>query len=147
MKKTTILILVLVLMVPFIFADDNLFCVNDIVRINCHIGTMQNNITLMNSSDVPFANLTTSQNYLGGWNASYNFTTVGYYQARCNLDDTTQGFDIVDYCQKNIDTNIDAIQEDIGDPSGSGTTLYTLINQIYNWIQTNIVNRVGVYVG
>ena len=101
----------------------------------------------MNSSDVIFVNLATSQNVIGKWNATYNFTKAGYYCARCNYDNQSKCFDVVDYCQENIDTNIDAIQTDIGDPSGSGTNLYALLNSIYTWVQSYLVNPVGVHVG
>ena len=136
----------IILLVMAVSADDNLLCTG-IHSLTCPIGATQDNITLFNVTTGNSQVLETSQiSDLGLWNASFNFASEGKYCARCDTTNTSTCFDIVDYCQENIDTNIDAIQEDIGDPSGSGTTLFALINQVYLWIQTNIVNRVNVRV-
>ena len=145
-KVFLVLAILLLISITFVVADDNLYCTG-VHMLTCPIGATQDNVTLFNVSTGNTQLLTTSQNSLGLWNVTYTFNTEGKYCARCDYTNTSRCFDIVDYCQENIDTNIDAIQADIGDPSGSGTTLYALINQIYNWIQTNIVNRVNVRVG
>ena len=152
-NKYLIMIFIISVVAHLVFADDNIFCVNDEIKFTCAIGATQNNITIINESGLPILNLTASQNYLGMWNASYTFANPGYFCARCNRDNVSKCFFVEPHCQKNIQTNltniktaIDDIQTDIGDPSGSGTTLFALLNSIYNWVQTNIVNRIGVNV-
>ena len=148
MRKITItgIVTLIILTVVLVYADDNIYCTG-IHTLTCPIGPIQDNITLFNVSTNGETNLTTSQNSLGLWNVTYVFNTEGKYCAKCDYTNQSRCFDVVDYCQENIDTNIDAIQTDIGDPSGAGTTLYALMNSIYAWIQSYLVNPVGVHVG
>ena len=90
--------------IHIVLADDNLLCI-DTHTLTCPIGTTQDNITLLNVTSGNTQVLTTSQNDIGMWNVTYTFNTEGKYCARCDTTNTSTCFDIVDYCQENIDTN------------------------------------------
>jgi len=151
-NKIIAIIIVLTLILLKVSADE-VYCIDE-HTLTCPVGSTQDNITLLNTTSGNTQKLTTSQNSLGIWNATYDFTQIGKYCARCDYTNTSKCFDIVNYCQENLQSNmtniktaIDDIQTDIGDPSAEGTTLYARIKSIYTWIQTYIVNKIGVHVG
>ena len=122
-----------------VFADDNLYCIGSHV-LTCPIGNTQDDITLLNITTGGTQTLTTSQNSIGMWNASYSFNTTGKYCARCDVTNVSRCFDVVDYCQEGIKSAVDDIQEDIGDPSAEGFSIWGALKQF-------IKNAMGVYVG